>query len=466
VGKNLLNKNKLGTLYENNQIFFMFLLLFLSCSHKKEHGYYEHFIKVSSKEINIIEHIYNHAGGTLYTIQKVDGNWKLLQCISLDKIIEDRKVSSIAFNEYWLTIGTCYEPNSKGKVFIFKWNGNEWQYYTVLTGKHSSYGNKGIAIFENQLLCGDSMEGKNGTIYCYDLMTNPPALISLLTPPESIVHQNIPGFGHDFTIRGDILLALDSSATFTEDDTRRYALTPCDLQSTSSSNDIPLPPKRSTYLIFQWRENHWKFIADLFHLLPHPANGILRNKQGELVLLMHTDIFIENIPMLTDNEIYLRVLEQYFVMGKTLNNQWYFKKQIVPPFPFSRKVKVSPSRLVFDIECIVIDDEYTVRRHPEDCIEIFKTSELGTWKPIGIYTFPDFISKNTRFDIESKINNRIKNIFISNNIVVIEHSYPKSYDFKYRYNKPIRGEITILEIDPMTGIQEVFTLNDDIDRTN
>jgi len=411
-------------------------------------------IAVSENEVVILDCFYIKPGGKLLSIQKQkDGQWSLVQSTDLKKLGINRIPEKCVFNHQWLVITSDLVRDRNESVYFLKKKDNQWYF---VEERHGDY-RRGIDITDdNQLIINDAFIKRPGVVECYDLNYSSPKLVQTIEKPIEIASSDSHSFGTEIYVHEDTLLVKDSDATFTPEEEIRYGLKPEEKAFRVTPSQMQYS-NRSTALMYGKKNGQWVFEADLYHLLPHPKGGAIRNRYGHLECFSYSFFNTKNTT-LAGNDVYLRGSRCYYVFSKNRQGKWYFKQSLTPPFKLEDRIPEERGIRLF-FEYITIGAKWTGRTFEDDKIEIYETKLLDSWKPRWTFHFVPTSVKNEILQITKNAAFGFKDLHIRGDVIVAEYNMKSAYDRKTLWWKvPTKRMVCIFEVDSENGPQEVFQL--------
>jgi hypothetical protein len=398
---------------------------------------------VSDNEVVIINSYRVRNGATLFSIQKIDMQWKLVQELKLDKYIPV-PISGAVVNNDWLAIDCDNRSNS---VIIFRKNNNMWEYYNKIDGDTGWFGNTALKLDNDLLIIGDWASEEQGIVSVYDLKSQPPLLKQKIYPPKEIT-RNGKGFGNYLVLRDNWLMIHDFGVYFSEEDLIKYSIKPSD-RSSIFRNGKRDPIKRPGILLYSKNsQSEWIFIQDIFFGLPHPPNGILRNKDGKIVNFHNT--FSQNTISFANKKLFLYDYDKYYVFGLSDALNWKYEISSNPPFVPSWAEQRSPYRFRYHFESIVINSNYSAHFGDKGNIDIYRTTDYANWK--SRWTIPFY---NPPTEDILKLESVAYKLEINQNIIVAYYNW---FLQEKKTTPTNTGKIAIFEIDSQKGPICVFQM--------
>jgi hypothetical protein len=402
-------------------------------------------LAVSDNEVVIINGYRARSGATLFSVQKTDAQWKIVQELKLDQYVPV-PISCVVVNNDWLVIDCDSRSNS---VIIFRKSDNLWKYYDKIDGDSKFFGDYGsLALDGNSLIISDGSAEGHGIVFVYDLKSQPISLKQKIYPPKEIIRNRF-GFGNFFALHNNWLIINDGGAYFSEKDKIKYALKPRD-ESTTFVNGKREPIIRPCLLLFHKNSNsEWVFIQDIFFSLPHPPNGVLRKDSEAIVSFANSAIF-KNTISFANNKLFLYDYEKYYVFGLSDSLNWKYEGFSFPPFIPTWTEQKSLYRTLYHYESIVIDSIYSAHFGYDGILNIYRTTDNAEWKSRWQINFYDPPNKDIL-----KTESLSFNVRVNRQIVVA-----KFYWFlQEKQTTPTNtGKIAIFEIDSQKGPICVFQM--------
>jgi hypothetical protein len=430
--------------------FFLYHFNFFSCNNRL--NYIQKYlyqrqrydIVVSDNEVVIINSYRARNGATLFSIQKTDTQWKLVQELKLDKYVPV-PISSVVVNNNWLVVDCDSRSNS---VIIFRKNNKIWEYYNKIDGDTEWFGDSALKLDNDSLIIGDWATEEHGLVFVYDLKNQPPLLKQKICPPKGIIRDNRSGFGDYLVLQDNWLVINDSGAYFSNDDIIKYGIKPSDDPQTTIGG-IPEPVSRPCILLYSKNsKSEWIFVQDIFFSLPHPPNEILRNKNGNIVNFINT--FSPDAISLANKKLFLYDHDKYYVFGLTDSLNWKYEGFSNPPFvPFWTEQE-NPYRFLYHFESIVIDSNYSAHFGDNGNIDIYRTTDYADWKSCWTIPFYNPPAKDIL-----KLESVAYKLEINQNILV---AYYQWFLQEKQATPTNTGKFAIFEIDSQKGPTCVFQM--------
>ena len=230
-------------------------------------------------------------GGTLFYIEKSDGQWNLKQTICLYDILVNHSPLAVECNDQWIVV-TCIprHRDDEGKILLFKKTDAMWElvptpacmsgfkFYPNLLGVGELA--KSIALSNNNQLFIAQKYNEQGKVFRFDLNAKPIILRETIRPPDvNVVRSSTDGFGFGskLFLTDNIMITEDTGVAFSTEEITQYGLTQDDLDG-FRVNDTLRPVNRDSILAYKLNRetDRWEFITDFYKQLPHPPGGILR----------------------------------------------------------------------------------------------------------------------------------------------------------------------------------------------
>jgi hypothetical protein len=400
-------------------------------------------IVVSDNEVIIIDGYRARNGATLFSIQKTDTQWKLVQELKLDQYIPV-PISSVVVNNDWLVIDCDSRSNS---IIIFRKNNKIWEYYSKIEGDTHRFGDGALKLDNDSLIIGDWATEKHGIVFVYDLKNQPPLLKQKIYPPKGIIRDNRSGFGSYLVLSNNWLIIYDRGAYFSKDDIVKYGIKSSD-DPQATVGGIPEPVRRPCILFYsKSSKSEWIFVQDVFFSLPHPVNGIVRRNDEEISSF--SNAFSLNTISFANKKLFLYDYDKYYVFGLNEMN-WKYECSSRPPFIPAWVEQKSPYRALYHFESIVIDSIYSAHFGDDGIINIYRTTDNADWKSIWQINFYDPPAKDIL-----KLESVAYKLEINQNILVAYYNW---FLQEKKTTPTNTGKIAIFEIDEQKGPICVFQM--------
>jgi hypothetical protein len=401
-------------------------------------------LAVSDSEVVIINSYRARNGATLFSIQKIDSQWKIVQELKLDQYVPV-PISSVVINKDWLVIDCDSRSNS---VIIFRKNNKIWDYYNKIDGDTDWFGDAALKLDNDSLIIGDWSAEKHGIVFVYDLKSQPPLLKQKIYPPKGIIRDNRSGFGSYLVLSNNWLMIYDQGVYFSQDDIVKYGIKPSD-DPQETREGIPEPICRPCILLYSKNsKSEWIFVQDIFFSLPHPVNGIVRRNDGGISCFYST--FSSNTISFANNKLFLYDYEKYYVFGLSDSLNWKYEGFSFPPFIPTWTEQKSLYRTLYHYESIFIDSIYSAHFGYDGIIDIYRTTDNANWKSCWRIPFYDPPAKDIL-----KLENVTYKLKINQNILVAYYNW---FLQEKKTTPTNTGKIAIFEIDSQKGPICVFQM--------